>query len=72
MAQQKNNLHVRRLCTAIQWLMLNNKEWKQYCSIPFQLIKDSIQNPTIIQTCSILPDDDIELETNEYISLMAA
>jgi hypothetical protein len=69
MAQQNNNLCVRRLYTAIQWLMRNNTEWEKYCTIPFQSIVDSIQNPTIVQTCSILPDSDIEIETSETFTV---
>jgi hypothetical protein len=49
--------------------MANNIEWQKYQSIPFETIVASIQNPMILQTGSILPDYDIEIETNETFAV---
>jgi hypothetical protein len=69
MAKQKNRLRVSKLRKAIRWLLRNNSEWARYCRVSLRRLVKSIQNPTIIQTCSISPDSDLATETSETFTV---
>lgn len=48
-AQNKNKIRTRRVLVALQWLLLNNEQWRQR-NINYDQIRDSLTNPVLVDS----------------------
>ena len=64
-AREKNKIRTQKLLVAIEWLIMNNEEWRSR-QIDFNHIQQSLRNPTLIDNSKTLEERTVS-ETDNNI-----
>ena len=62
--KQKSTIHPNHVLRALKWLVENNTEWKER-NINLSKIRDSLQQPVVIDSSYAVNSEDSNVETTE-------